>query len=228
MLAAPRTVSYLAAALVAACGAPVAPVVPVGAYSPVGADAFRALAARTAPAAPVAMYFRWRYDDGSAPVTGRGAVRLAPPDSLRLDVGVPVVGRATLVLAGDSTWAQPQEVADHVLAERALVWAMFGVIRPPDRATRIEVGEAADRTVYRLTAPDGVVTMLEVRGDTMLAATRRLGEAVIGRIVLTRNAAGVLARASAVDVRHHVRFQADLDRWEAASAPFPSEIWRRP
>jgi hypothetical protein len=231
LLAAPRGRSYLGAALVlaaSACAGPPAPLVPVGAFAPVSADVFRAVAARTVPAAPVALFFHWRYDDGSAPVRGRGAARVAPPDSLRLDVGVPIFGRATLVLAGESVWAQPQAVAAQLLPERATVWALFGVVEPPPDATRIEVGEAADRRLYRLTAPDGVVTTLELKGDTLLGATQRRGERVIGRLVLTRDSVGALVRVAALDPQHGLRFVVDLDRREAPREAFPSEIWRRP
>jgi hypothetical protein len=205
-----------------------APLVPVGAYRPLSATAFRAVAARTAPAEPVALYFHWRYDDGSAPVRGRGAARVAPPDSLRLDIGVPVLGRATLVLAGDSVWTQPAAMVSHVLPERATLWAMFGVIEPPQDATQIEVGEAADRRLYRLTARDGVVTTLELRGDTLLGATQQRGPRLIGRLVLTRDSVGGLVRAAATDPEHGLRFVVDLDRREAARESFPTEIWRRP
>jgi hypothetical protein len=177
---------------------------------------------------PVALYFHWQYDDGSAPVRGRGAARVAPPDSLRLDIGVPILGRATLVLAGDSVWSQPEAMAGRVLPERATVWAMFGVIEPPQGETRIEVGEAVDRRLYRLTGSDGVVTTLELRGDTLLGATQQRGEQVVGRLVLTRDSVGALVRAAALDPEHRLRFVVNLDRREASRESFPSEIWRRP
>jgi len=212
----------------AACSRPPMPVVPLGPYAPVSAAEFRAVAARTAPVAAVALYFHWRYDDGSAPIRGRGAARVSPPDSLRLDLGVPVVGRATLVLAGDSVWSQPEAMADRVLPERATLWALFGVIEAPQDGTQIEVGEAVDRRLYRLTGSGGVVTMLEMKGDTLVGATQQRGDRVIGRLVLTRDSVGGLVRAAALDPEHGVRFVVDLDRREAARESFPSEIWRRP
>jgi hypothetical protein len=231
LLAASRGLSYLGAALAlgaSACARPPAAVVPVGGFTPVSVDAFRAVAARTVPPSPVALFFHWRYDDGSAPVRGRGAARVAPPDSLRLDVGLPILGRATLVLAGDSVWAQPEAAAAHLLPERATVWAMFGVIEPPPDGTRIEVGEAVDRRLYRLTAPDGVVTTLELKGDTLLGAVQRRGDQVIGRLLLTRDSVGAVVRVAALDPQHGLRFVVDLDRREAPREAFPSEIWRRP
>ncbi|HXY19794.1 MAG TPA: hypothetical protein VEH83_07330 [Gemmatimonadales bacterium] len=222
-----RAVAIAAAAVLAACGRPPEPVVPAGTYLPVSPREFAAAAARTLPAAPALLTIRWRYDDGDTPVTGRGAVRLAPPDSLRLDVGVPVVGRATLVLAGDSAWSKPGSLVRQVLPNRSLVWAMLGVVRPPDSVASVERAETSDHHVYRVTDGDGVVTTLELRGDTLLGATAARGERAIGRLSLTRDSTGAVVRAETVDLEHSIRFVLDVDRRESGGA-FPSEIWRRP
>ncbi|HVO34641.1 MAG TPA: hypothetical protein VMT21_03680 [Gemmatimonadales bacterium] len=210
-----------------ACTRPPAPPAPSGAWEPVGEQAFAAMAARSVPPAPQLIRVRWRYDDGNREATGRGAVRLAPPDSVRLDVAVPVVGRATLVLAGGSSWAQPDEVVDAVPRSRALLWALFGMIQPPDAGTRIEAGAAADRRLYRLTAPNGGVTVLECRGDTLLGATELKSDRVVGRLDLTRDATGAVVKADAKDFEHRARFIVEVEHREA-SEPFPAEIWRRP
>jgi hypothetical protein len=229
LLAAFRRRSYFAATLgaVAACSAPSARLAPEGAFAPLSAEGFRAVAARTVPPVAQLLQIHWRYEDGDRAVSGRGAVRLAPPDSLRLDVAVSVLGRATLVLAGDSAWAQPEDMVSQVLPSRSIVWGMMGIVRPPGADTRIEVGQAADRRLYRLTAPDGVATTLEISGDALLGATQERGGRQIGRLVLARDAAGALVRAEATDVEHGSRFAVDVDRREASEA-FPSEIWRRP
>ncbi len=229
-LAAPRRRSYLAVSLgliAAGCVRPPAPPAPSGAWGPMAPEAFAAVAARTVPAGDQLIRVRWRYDDGDHEASGRGAVRLAPPDSLRLDVQIPVVGRATLVLAGDSTWAKPDEALDAVPRSRAVLWALFGVIRRPDPGTRIEWGTGVDRTLYRLTAPDGAVAVLECRGDTLLAATELSGDRVVGRLRLTRDASGAVTKADAADYDHRMRFIVEVDHREA-SEPFPAEIWRRP
>ena len=188
---------------------------------------FAAAAARTAPVAPALLTIHWRYDDGDTPVSGRGAVRFAPPDSLRLDVGVPVVGRATLVLAGDSAWSKPGALVRQVLPNRSLVWAMFGVVRPPDSVASVERSEAPDHRAWRVTDGDGVVTTLELRGDTLLGASAARGERPIGRLALSRDSTGAVVRAETVDLEHSIRFVMDVDRRETGGT-FPSDIWRRP
>lgn len=223
----PRAAGLAAALALAGCGRPAAPPAPAGVFVPVSRGEFAAAAARTAPPLRAQLAIHWRYDDGDVPISGRGAVRLAPPDSLRLDVGVPIVGRATLVLAGDSAWSQPRALVQQVLPNRSLVWAMFGVVRPPDSVTSVERSDTPDHRVYRVTAADGVVTTLELRGDTLLGATAERGERAIGRLALTRDAAGAVVRAETVDLEHSVRFTMAVDRRDMGG-PFPSEIWRRP
>ena len=230
LLAALEDRVYLAvwlSVMLAACGRLPPPPSPSGPYAPESVETFGAMAARTVPPSAQLIRIRWRYDDGGQEVSGRGAVRLAPPDSLRLDISVPVVGRATLVLAGDSTWSQPGDVAQEVPQSRAILWALFGIIHRPTGGTRIEVGDAPDRRLYRLTAPDGSVTLLECRGDTLLGATELVAGKMVGRLVLTRDHAGAVVKADAADIRHRVRFVAEVEHREA-SDPFPSEIWRRP
>ena len=220
-------IRVLIALLAAACSRPPAPIVPAGAFVPVSPEEFRAAAARTVPGASALLAIHWLYDDGDAPISGRGAVRLAPPDSLRLDVGVPIVGRATLVLAGDSAWSKPGSLVRQVLPSRSVLWAMFGVVWPPDSLVRVERDQEADRRTWRVAGADGIVTTLELRGDTLLDATESRGDRAIGRLDLTRDASGVIVRAVATDVEHGARFTMDVDHRETGGS-FPSDIWRRP
>jgi hypothetical protein len=231
-LAALRPRSYLAAAAclgLAACGPAALPApVPVGAFQPASAADFDAMAARTLPSARELVAIHWTFDEGDGPVTGRGAVRLAPPDSLRLDVAVPVIGRATIVLAGDSAWSQPERLARQVAPERDLVWAMFGVVRLPADLTALERGAAADGgELYRFARPDGLLTTLQLRDGRLLGATAQRGPRTLGRLALTRDSAGAIVRAETVDEEHGTRFVVKVDRREG-SGPFPSGIWRRP
>ena len=223
-----RATGAAAAMLLAgACGRPPASLAPEGSFEPVSASEFLAAAARTVPGARTLLAVRWRYDDGESPMSGRGAVRLAPPDSLRLDVSLGILGRATLVLAGDSAWSQPGSVMRQVVPNRSLLWAMFGVVRPPEGLSSVERSQAADRRTYRVVAGDGMVMTLVLEGDTLLGATQARGERPVGRLDLTRDSSGLIVRAEAVDLEHSVRFIVDVDRREIGGS-FPNEIWRRP
>jgi hypothetical protein len=230
LLAAPLGPLYLAAAVAAALpGCVRAPrlVGPGVVFAPAGGAAFRAVAAGTVPGSPTLIAVRWRFDDGEGPVRGRGAVRLAPPDSLRLDVAVPVLGRATLVLAGESAWAEPAAMARGLVPAREVLWAMFGVVQPPAAGTRVEAAEADGSRLFRLTSPDGVRTTLAFRDGALVGAIREARGKTIGTLMLTRSPGGTLLRSEATDREHGARFRMDVNRWEA-SEPFPGEIWRRP
>jgi hypothetical protein len=216
-----------AALLAAACARPPAPLAPAGTFVPVSAGEFLAAAARTAPGVAALLAIRWSYDDGESPMSGRGAVRLAPPDSLRLDVSLGILGRATLVLAGDSAWSQPGALVRQVVPNRSLLWAMFGVVWPPEDLSSVELSRTAERQVYRVASAGGMVTTLALKGDTLLGATQSRGDRSIGRLDLTRDSAGEVVRAEAVDLEHGVRFVVAVNRRESGGA-FPSEIWRRP
>jgi len=213
--------------LAAACGGPPAPLAPEGVFVPVSASEFFAAAGRTAPGASALLAIHWRYDDGESPMSGRGAVRLAPPDSLRLDVSLGILGRATLVLAGDSAWSQPGSVVRQVVPNRALLWSMLGVVWPPEGLSSVERSQTADRRIYRVAAAGGLVTTLVLQGDTLLGATQARGGRPVGRLDLTRDASGLIVRAEAVDLEHGVRFVMDVDRRESGGT-FPNEIWRHP
>jgi len=222
-----RAAGAAVALAAAACGPPPAPPAPAGSFVPASPGEHAAAAARTLPPAREQLAIRWRYDDGDTPITGRGAVRLAPPDSLRLDVGVPIVGRATLVLAGDSVWSRPAGLVEQVLPNRSIVWAMLGVVRLPDAVTCVERSDASDHRLWRVTAADGLTTTLELRGDTLLGATAARGGRAVGQLALTRDATGAVVRAVTVDLEHSVRFTMDVDQ-RSPGGPYPSEIWRRP
>jgi len=230
MLAGPRARFYLAAAAgvaAAACHAPPAPV-PAGAFAPATRAQAEALVAATVPAGRELLAIHWAYDNGDAPVTGRGAVRMAPPDSLRLDVGVPVVGRATLVVAGDTAWSEPGRLAPELAPGRALLWAMFGVVQLPPEAEAFELGTTAGgERLLRFTRADGARATLVLRGGRLVGAVAERGSRLVGRLALTRDASGAIVRAETVDEARGVRFVVTVDHREA-SGPFPREIWIHP
>jgi hypothetical protein len=169
---------------------------------------------------------RWRSDDGRIALSGQGAVRVAPPDSMRVDVAVRLgVGRATLILAGEGVAAEPREIVEQVLPDRFALWAALGVIRMPDGADTVGRLEDGARTLWRAAASDGRTTTFELRGDTLVGVTREVDGRGVARLWLTRGADGRVARAQVTDLQRGARFEVQITG-SAPSEAFPSEIWR--
>ena len=189
---------------------------------------FGAAAARTKPAGSELIAVRWRFGDAELEVSGRGAVRVTPPDSLRVDVRGPLgFGRGTLVLAGPTAWADPESLVRQVLPSRFLIWAMLGVVQAPDSAERFERGGAGARLLLRVVEAGAVVTTFKFHGDTLTGVVRMRGDRMAGRLALVRDGGGRLVHATAEDLERHARLKFDIDSRTPTGA-FPVEVWRRP
>jgi hypothetical protein len=93
------------------------------------------------PARPIAVRFRWKYQDDQKRWGGRGQARVAPPDSLRFDyVGPLGLGAGAAAVVADSTiWADPENNVRSLVPAVRMLWAGLGIARPP----------AADAAVFR-------------------------------------------------------------------------------
>jgi hypothetical protein len=225
--------SYLALvvgfASAAGCRAPArGPVPETAEFAPVSAAEFGAEAAGTLPTGSELLSLRWRFRDAEQGVSGRGAARVTPPDSLRVDVRGPLgFGRGTLVLAGPTAWADPEDLVRQVLPSRFLIWAMLGVVQAPDSAERYERGGDAARRWLRVVEAGAVVTTFELHGDTLVGVVRVHGDRLAGRLALERGGDGRVRHATAEDLERHARLEFDIDT-RAPVGAFPAEVWRHP
>jgi hypothetical protein len=203
--------------------------VPEGAvFSAISAEEFDAAARRTLPAGSELVALRWRFRDAQSEVAGRGAARVSPPDSLRIDVRGPLgFGRATLVFAGADAWADPEDAVRRVLPSRHLIWAMLGVVRAPAGVERLEAFDAGTRRLLRAVGADGSVTTYDLRGDTLAGVVVARNDRVVGRLTLARDARGAVAHADAEDLERNARLSFDIQS-RTPSGAFPAEVWRHP
>jgi Ser/Thr protein kinase RdoA (MazF antagonist) len=108
-----------------------------------------------------------------------------------------------------------------------MVWAMLGVVRPPDEVERYEVGDADGRRLLRLVEPGGRATTFELSGDTVLGAVQSRGDTLVGRLTLVRGANGRVVHADAQDFERRARLVFDITG-RTPSGGFPAQVWRRP
>ncbi|MGK2934037.1 MAG: hypothetical protein ACSLFE_02190 [Gemmatimonadaceae bacterium] len=83
--------------------------------------------------------FDWEFEQGDARMRGEGVVRIAPPDSARLDLFLAGgYGGGGAVLIGDDLRAPLVESARRLIPPAPMLWAAFG---------RLAIPAAADTTV---------------------------------------------------------------------------------
>lgn len=83
--------------------------------------------------------FEWEFEQGDARMRGEGVVRIAPPDSARLDLFLAGgYGGGGAILIGDSLRAPLVESARRLIPPAPMLWAALG---------RLAIPAAADTTV---------------------------------------------------------------------------------
>src|SRR5690349_21834461 len=132
--------------------------------------------------------FRWDYQEGDLAARGDGAVRMAAPDSARLDFFLGGgLGAGAAVLIGDSLRAPNVEMARRYIPPTPMMWAALGRLAIPalaDTVVRID-GELLRADVGRPTQ-----WRVAIKGDTLVSLQHISGEKIIES--LTREANGAL------------------------------------
>jgi hypothetical protein len=143
--------------------------------------------------------FTWLFREEKASKGGRGAVRFAPPDTIRLDFqGSLGIGRGSALLVGDSAiWMKPSGSIEDLVPAVPLFWAMLGMARPPDAGAELSALDQTDRVVWRYARQRDTVDYLLLRSRPgELQAEMRRKKTVVGRTRFTRGDAGQPARAT--------------------------------
>lgn len=201
-------------------------VVPAVTFAPSSREAFEQAASVTRPAQRQVVRISWRSDDGHLQLAGRGAVRIAPPDSLRADIAASLgVARSTLVMTGDAVAARPAEFVDQLLPDRFALWAVLGIIRVPTGSLLVEHAEAGARNLWRTTDADGRITTFELNRGALVSVKREQGGRTTSQLRLTHGAGGDVRRASLTDLAHGLRLEVNISGREPSDA-FASEIWQ--
>jgi len=168
---------------------------------------------------PRRVRFSWEATDGNLAARGDGAARLAPPDSVRVDMflGGGLGGRAaSVVLIGDSVRTPPGALMTELIPPPPLLWATLGrlalpalpdtIIRVSGDTTRATIGNPEQ---WRVTAiGDRLVRVERVDHGRIVEWVDRTGE---GRVRYQSTA--------------HRSLLLEIHQDQPAS-PFDASIWR--
>lgn len=197
---------------------------------PVSAAEAARWASASAPSGHRLNRFRWLFNDGQASVGGRGSARLAGPDSMRFDIAGPLGlgGAAAMVVGDQAQWVHPPDVIARLIPSYPLMWAMFGVIRPPPRGARSRGTRSEGNTLLQwANGADTVRYSHRAASPGTLRAEWQRGGVTMG-IVETRldaDGAPVSARLTVPSVPARLDITIVVD---SIALAFPRSVWTPP
>ncbi len=198
------------------------------ALAPVERDSATVWARGTLPARPTAIRFRWKYRDERLRAGGRGMARIAPPDSLRLDYATALnLATGAGVVVGDSVlWADPSKDFHSLVRAVPMLWAAFGMVRPPaDGAATFGLART-DGAVFRfVTGGDTLEYVASAGGPRTLQAEWRRHGAVVARSRTQLDGHAMPASARIDFPEAPARFEVTVVAVDTA-AVIPPVLWR--
>jgi hypothetical protein len=223
----PGARSYIAACVtLTACHGHLAPLVPEP-LAPVAPDSIAAWTAPNGPTRRVALRFKWKYRDDRQSGGGRGTLRIAPPDSMRIDWATVFNAKTgAAVVIGDSLrWADPKEDYPSSSQDIQLVWSALGIVRPPDSGVATFGMRDSTGAVWRyIRDRDTVAFRLSGAPRTLQGEWRRGGKVMVRS--RTQLAAGGLPQGTRVDVpERYARFEITFVAVDS-TAQFAPALWR--
>jgi hypothetical protein len=172
----------------------------------------------------------WRYRNERGAAGGRAAIRIAPPDSLRLDYSGPFGRSGTAAVVGDSAlWVVPEEDFSGLVALAPIFWTALGMPPVPPSGSRVFGLNRADSRVWRYIVGRDTLNFV-LRGsppNRLDGEVRRAGQA-IGVAEVTLDPETGLARSARIDLpTDRSRFEFTVQDVDTL-ASFDATIWRRP
>jgi hypothetical protein len=203
-------------------------VLPIG-MGPATAGQVAAFVAASAPDGHRQLRFKFKFRDPKGKVGGRGAARIAAPDSLRLDMQGPFgLGKGAAMVNGDSTeWIKGPDAIKRIVPDFRLMWSMLGFTRPPPDGAVLSASESGDVIAWSYaTATDTVEYVRTGGGMPSLVALVRRDGGVLGRSETTFGPDGAPVKAQLIVPGTSARL--DLTFTEStAPATFKPDTWLR-
>ncbi|HUQ47503.1 MAG TPA: hypothetical protein VM053_04565 [Gemmatimonadaceae bacterium] len=160
--------------------------------------------------------FHWNYQENSLMANGDGAIRVASPDSARVDLflnGGILLGKATLI--GNNLSAPNKAQVEKVLPPPAMMWAVLGRLAIPALPDTVIT---ADGDILYADIGRPAAWRVTIKGNRLMQLARLSG----GRIaeVVTRDEAGRLL----YEVPGHRKLWLGITRDDEVPA-FDASIW---
>ena len=180
--------------------------------------------AETAPDRTLRVIFDWELLDGGARFTGDGVARIQPPYRVRLDLFGPRGDGYLSAVAVGMELRLPAGAAEAPLPPPTLMWAVLGVVRPPDDARLAGTRTSVERTeiwydladaTLRFVLQDGRLRSAVLRGDGRHMAVELSGRAASGDLPGT---------AYFRDPSGGTELRITVDQTDEVDA-YPPEIW---
>jgi hypothetical protein len=198
--------------------------------APTDASTVREWVAPYVPKGSVQYDLHWTLRNARGSVKNRAAVRIAPPDSLRLDFRAPFGKSGAGVVVGDSViWAKPEGDVSELLKAAPLFWAALGMPREPGKDVRVFALESPERRAWRYAGSTDTFDFVEVRQKPLrLLSEMRRGGKIMGRSDAQFSESGDHVVSSRLDFPEaDSRFSFTVDSLKTTES-FATEIWRRP
>lgn len=196
---------------------------------PATPDQVEAFVAALAPTENRQFRFKFKFKDPKGNVGGRGAARIAVPDSLRLDMQGPFgLGKGAAMVVGDSTeWIRGPDAIKRIVPDFRLMWSMLGIARPAPEGAELTASVAGDVTAWSYGSASDTVEYVRTTGatPTLVALVRKDG-AVLGRSETTFGPDGAPLKSQLIVPGSSARL--DLTFTESSSpASFKPDTWVR-
>lgn len=127
--------------------------------------------------------FRWEYSDGESLTRGDGAVRVAGPDSARVDFFLGGLGGAA-ALVGDTLRANAGGMVKRLLPPVPLMWAVFGRLSIPALPDTTVV---TDGPLLRADVGRPVEWRVTAQGDSLVSLAHIPGGRIAEQVVRSAN-----------------------------------------
>jgi hypothetical protein len=204
-------------------------VIPAG-LAPVERDSVLAWVARTEPTSNRGHRFKWSFKSPDEGVGGGGNARIAPADSLRLDMAGPLGAKRTaaMVLGDTALWVSREDVIEKIIPSYPLLWAMLGVARRPAEDAVLTGAVSGDVTAWQYATSADTVEYVRTVGPTpgLKALVRQEGR-VVGRVETVFGPDGALRSSRLYLPEGPSRLELTFTE-NTTPASFKPEIWNRP